>query len=149
MIGSKPFVARGAVLTRVNEPATASTSVFPGQKFQVTNSVLFVAEAPLTCAEVGRNLTLGGRYLKYDVRGHWPLADGATFVVGTDPSKPTADNFAGALQHGSGGSILKGTVRIARNAPDHALLDMDVSTLTTGTETSGSLRGLISVLVCH
>jgi hypothetical protein len=151
-IGGQPFVAQSAVLVRVNEPSTASSSVFPGQKFEVFWSFLFVFDKPMGCGDVPRSLTpAADRYVKFDVTGHWPFADGATFALGTgaEAKTPAADRFSGNIWHGRSGSVLRGTVRVVHGASNPALLDMDVSTATTGVDTSGSLRGSVAVTVCH
>ena len=149
-IGGKPFAAQSAVLVRINEPSTVSSSVFPGKKFDVVWSFLFIFDKPMGCADVPRNLTpLADRYVKYDVTGHWPFADGAAFQVGSDPNAPAADRFSGSVVHGQSGSILHGSLRVVRGATNPAQLEMDVSTVTSNTETSGALRGGVAVTICR
>jgi hypothetical protein len=151
-IGGRSFVAQSAVLVRVNEPATVGSSVFPGQKFDVVWSFLFIFDEPMGCGDVPRSLMpTVDRYVKYEVTGHWPFADGATFALGTgaEASTPSADRFSGNIWHGRSGSVLRGTVRVVHGAANPALLEMDVSTATTGADTSGALRGRVAVTVCH
>jgi hypothetical protein len=142
-IGGKPFVATNALLAHVNEQADTHSSVYPGQTFTVTWSFLFISDGPMTCADAQRLAPRVDRYVRFQVQGHWPLPDGSSYPVTLEPSAPTADGFSGGIWRGSSGSNLRGVVKVAPGA-----VDLDVSTVTSNSDTSGVLTGSIAVAIC-
>lgn len=152
-IGGQRFIAQSALLVRVNEGASAGSSVFPGQTFQLVWSFLLVFDRVLTCADIGKSMlpksgVAGERFVKYQVQGQWPFAPGRSFAIGSDPRKPQADGFSGNIWSGQSGSVLRGTMRVVAASMSTATLEMDAATTTSGTETSGALRGTVAVVVC-
>ncbi len=149
-LGDAPFVAKSALLVQLNAPVTATSLQLPGQVFPAVWSTLFVFDRPMTCAEAPQSIVVPNvtRHLQFFVMGRWPLAKGITLPIGVDPSAPASPKFIGGSLRGLSGSDMTGTVRILHASATSALLAIDAETVTSGTPTSGALRGRLAVTVC-
>ena len=150
-LGGRAFAAKSALLVRVNEEATAGSSVHPGQRFDLVTSYLVIFERKLDCADLGGNrrprVAKGDELLvEVELHGIWPWP-ARRVTLGFDPARPAANGAAANVWGGSSGNILSGTLQVSTN-DGRERIELDASTRAVDPATRGSVQGYVVPTVC-